>query len=158
MVTAGGDEGAGLAESLTRLPQRVGSLIELLTSLDQKIIQALDSLEQMRTSVTTFEGVGDSGDELVRDVRQRIAAFDERLNRDLDELRDTLREKLADLDLVGFNERLDRLEEAVFNIERATVSLDRAFEGGLEMLPDFITKRLKGEGKKEAPAPPEQMP
>lgn len=152
------DDNAGLTDSLTKLPQRVASVIELLATLDQRILQALDSLEQMRSSVTTFEGVGDSGDELVRDVQQRIARFDERLNRDLDELRDTLRAKLADVDVTGFNDRLDRLEGKIENIERATVSLDRAFEGVMEMLPDFMTKRLKGEGKKEAPAPPEQMP
>lgn len=152
------DDSAGLTDSLTKLPQRVASVIELLATLDQRILQALDSVEQMRSSVTTFEGVGDSGDELVRDVRQRIAKFDERLNRDLDELRDTLRAKLADVDVAGFNDRLDRLEGKIENIERATVSLDRAFEGVMEMLPDFMTKRLKGEGKKEAPAPPEQMP
>lgn len=153
-----GDENQGIADSLTRLPQRVGSMIELLTTLDQRIIAALDSLEQMRTSVGQFDGVGDSSDELVRDVQARIEKFDERLNRDLDELHAALMAKLAEVDVAGFNSRLDRLEEAVLNIERATISLDRAFEGTLEMLPDFVTKRLKGEGKKEAPAPPEQMP
>ena len=152
------EESSGIADSLTRLPQRVATLLELLTSLDQRIIQALDSLEEMRTSVGTFEGVGATGDELVRDVQVRIERFDERLNRDLDEIREALMAKLAEVDVAGFNDRLDRLEQAVFNIERATISLDRAFEGTLEMLPDFITKRLKGEGKEEAPAPPEQMP
>lgn len=152
------DESAGIADGLTKLPQRVGSLIELLTTLDQRVLQALDSLEQMSSSVSRFDGVGDSSDELVRDLQQRMAKLDERLNKDLDELHATLMAKIADVDIAGFNDRLDRLEQAVFNIERATISLDRAFEGGLEMLPDFLTKRLKGEGKKEAPAPPEQMP
>lgn len=152
------DENHSITDSLTKLPQRVGSLLELLATLDQRIMQALDSLEQMRTSVTAFEGVGDSGDELVRDVQERIAKFDERLHRDLDELRNTLREKLAEVDVKSFDARLDKLERSIENIERATVSLDRAFEGAIEVLPDFVTKRMKGEGKKEAPAPPGQMP
>ena len=153
-----GEESSGITDSLTKLPQRVASLLELLTTLDQKVLQALESVEEMRSSVTTFEGVGTSGDELVQDIQVRMAKFDERLNRDLDDLRDAIMAKLEDVDVAGFNSRLDRLEEAVYNIERATISLDRAFEGGLEMLPDFITKRMKVEGKKEAPAPPEQMP
>ena len=152
------DETQGLAEGLTKLPQRVASVVELLTTLDQRILQALDSLEQMSSSVSRFDEVGDSGDELVRDIRQRMARFDERLHRDLDELNVLLKAKLADVDVSGINDRLDRLEEAIYNIERATVSLDRSFEGGLELLPDFLTKRIKTEGKKEAPAPPEQMP
>ena len=152
------EEGSGLADSLTRLPQRVGSLIELMTTLDQRILQALDSLEEMRGSVSRVDAVGESGDDLVRDVRRRIATLDERLHRDMDEVHATLMAKLEELDPAGFNERLDRLEQAIYNIERATVSLDRAFEGGLEMLPDFLTKRMKVEGKKEAPAPPDQMP
>ena len=152
------DESAGIADGLTKLPQRMGSLIELLTTLDQRVIQALDSVEKMSSSVARFEGVGDGGDELVRDLQERLVKLDERLNRDLDDLNAAVMEKLADVDLTGFNDRLGRLEEAVFNIERATISLDRAFEGTLEMLPDFMTKRLKGEGKEEAPAPPGQMP
>lgn len=152
------EDGSGIADSLTKLPQRVGSLIELMTSLDTRILQALDSLEEMRSSVSRVDAVGDSGDELVRDVRRRIATLDEKLNRQMDEVHSVLMAKLADVDLAGFNERLDRLEESIHNIERATVSLDRSFEGGLEMLPDFLTKRMKVEGKKEAPAPPEQMP
>lgn len=152
------DETQGLTEGLTKLPQRVASVVELLTTLDQRILQALDSLEQMSSSVSRFDEVGDSGDELVRDIQERMAKFDERLHRDLDELNILLKAKLADVDITGFNDRLDRLEQAIYNIERATVSLDRSFEGGLELLPDFLTKRMKNEGKKEAPAPSEQMP
>jgi predicted RecB family endonuclease len=152
------DESSGIADSLTKLPQRVASVVELLTTLDQRILQALESLEQMSTSVSRFDEVGDSGDELVRDLQQRMAKLDERVHRDLDELNVVLKAKLADVDITGFNDRLDRLEQAIYNIERATVSLDRSFEGGLEMLPDFLTKRMKSEGNKEAPAPPGQMP
>ena len=152
------DETPGLADGLTKLPQRVASVVELLTTLDQRILQALDSLEQMSSSVSMFDEVGDSGDQLVRDLQQRMAKLDDRLHRDLDELNVLLKAKLADVDITGFDDRLDRLEQAIYNIERATVSLDRSFEGGLELLPDFLTKRMKAEGKKEAPAPPEQMP
>lgn len=148
------DDGTGITDALTKLPQRVAGLVELLATLDQRIIQALDSLEQMRTSVSTFEGVGDSGDELVRDVQRRIENFDERMHRDLDELRDTLRSKLADVDVKSFDGRLERLEASIENIERATVNLDRTVQGVVESLPDFMTKRVKAE--KET-GPPDQL-
>jgi hypothetical protein len=154
----GDDEGAGIADGLTKLPQRVGSLLELLTTLDQRILTALDSVDRMSSSVSRFDGLGDSGDELVRDIRQRMDKLDVRLNQVIDEVHETVMAKIAEVDVKGFDDRLERLERAIYNIERATVSLDRSFEGGLEMLPDFLTKRMKSEGKKEAPAPPDQMP
>lgn len=147
------EEIAGLTDGLTKLPQRVASLVELLATLDQKIIQALDSLEQMRTSVSTFDGIGDSGDELVRDLQRRIAAFDERMNRDLDELR----AKVADVDVASFEGRLERLEGSIQNIERATVNLDRTVQGVVEALPDFMTKRVKGDAHKEGSEPPDKI-
>jgi hypothetical protein len=146
------DESAGLADSLARLPQRVAALFELLTTLDQRILTALDSLEEMRRSIAPLEGVGKSGDELVEDLRATADRFEQRVNADLDELKDVLLAKLGDLDLGEFGGRLDRLESAVLNIERATVHLDQAFQGGLEILPDFVTKRLKAEGRKAAPS------
>jgi hypothetical protein len=84
-------------------------------------------------------------------VQKRIARFDERLNKDLDEIKAKIMLELDGISDLG--PRFDRLEEAVLNIERATVNLDQAFEGGLEMLPDFMSRRLKGEGKKKAPEP-----
>ena len=147
------DETGGLTDSLARLPQRVAALVELLATLDQRVLTALDSLEEMRRSVAPFETVGKSGDELVADLRATAERLEKRVNRDLDELKDLLLEKLGDLDLGELGGRVDRLERAILNIERATTHLDEAFQGGLEILPDFVTKRLKAEGRKVAPSP-----
>jgi hypothetical protein len=150
---------AGLGGALARVPERIATLVELVTTLDRRLLSALDGLEEMRTTVAGFEGVGDEGDQLVADLRERVARTDERINRDLDELKAAALAKLGEIDLAGLGPRIDRLEEAILNIERATVSLDQAFEGGLEMLPDFLTKRVKKEGKKVAPsADPETGP
>ena len=51
--------------------------------------------------------------------------------------------KLGELDLGAFGDRFDRLEAAIYNIERATVDLDQNFKAGMEALPDFVTKRMK---------------
>ena len=122
-----------------------------MTTLDLRVRSALEGLEEMRRSVAPLESVGPVGDELVADVRARMARFDERLNADLDEVKEAILLKLEDVDVVGFNTRLDRLEAAVFNIERATMDLDKAFQGGLEILPDFVTKRLRPEGRDVEP-------
>ena len=142
--------------SVGKAVERVSGIVELLTTLDQKILRALDSLEEMQGRVASFDDLGVDGRELVADVKTRLAALDERLNRDLDDVKDALMAKIGELDLAGFGGRLDRLEAAVFNIERATVNLDRAFEGGLEMLPDFLTKRLKAEGDRSPTVDPHQ--
>lgn len=144
---------SGAGDALTRLPQRLGNLVELLTTLDQRVLNALDALENMQRSVAAFDPVGQQADVMMADVQRRIEAFDRRLNRDLDEIKATVLAKLGELDLTTMDGRLNRLEASIHNIERATVSLDQAFEGGLEMLPDFMTRKLKGEGKKKAPDP-----
>ena len=118
------DDG-GLVDSLGKVPQRFASMIELLTTLDQRILTALDSLEEMRSSMATL---------------------DERLNHDLGELRTAVQTKLDEVDLAGFEGRFGRLEQAILNIEKATINLDQNFAGALEALPDFMTKKMKGPG------------
>lgn len=147
------DDGAGVADPLLRLPSRIGNVVELLTTLDTRLLNALDALENMQRSVSAFDPVSADADRLVEDTQRRLAALDDRLNRDLDELKGAILAKLAELDLAGFGERFDRIETAVFNIERATLSLDQSFEGALELLPDFMTRKLKAEGKRVAPQP-----
>ena len=144
-------EGDGIAASLTKLPERIAALVELLTTLDLRVRAALDGLEEMRTTVTGFESLGTEGDRLAADLRNRIETTDARINRDLDDLKAALLAKIGEIDLTDIGPRFQRIEEAILNIEIATVSLDQAFEGGLEMLPNFLTRRVKAEGQKAAP-------
>lgn len=146
-----GTEGNGIGSSLTKLPERVAALVELLTTLDLRVRSALDGLEEMRTTVTGFESLGTEGDRLAADLRDRIERTDARVNRDLDDLKAALMAKIGEIDLTDIGPRFQRIEEAILNIEIATVSLDQAFEGGLEMLPNFLTRRVKEEGKRVAP-------
>ena len=98
------------------------ALVELLTTLDLRVRGALEGLEEMRRS---------------------LGALDERIDRDVDELRTLVRAKLDEIELDSMGARFDRLEAAILNIERATVHLDESFQSGLEALPDFVTKRLR---------------
>jgi hypothetical protein len=152
----GMDEEAPPSGSLSGLLERVTGLVELLTTLDMRVRGALDGLEEMRGTITGFEDLGSEGDALVADVRNRVAALDKRLNQDLDAVRDAIVKKIGELDVQDFSTRFGRLEQAVLNIERATVNLDQAFQGTVEMLPNFLTRRVKEEGEKASPtsAPP----
>lgn len=138
---------------MARVPERIATLVELVTTLDRRLLSALDGLEEMRTTMAGFEAVGASGDELIADLRERVARTDERINKDLDELKAAVMAKLDEVDIAGLGPRIDRLETAILNIERATVSMDRTLEGGVEILPDFLSRRVKKEGKKAAPDP-----
>ncbi|HEY7874425.1 MAG TPA: hypothetical protein VIG64_04810 [Actinomycetota bacterium] len=144
-------DGEGLGSALTKLPERVAALVELISTLDLRVRAALDGLEEMRTTVTGFESLGTEGDRLAADLRARIETTDARINRDLDDLKAALMAKIGEVDLADIGPRFQRIEEAILNIEIATVNLDQNFEGALEMLPNFMTRRVKEEGKKAAP-------
>lgn len=137
--------------------ERITNLIELITTLDKRLIEALDSMRAMEEHMDRLGTVGTSGDELVADLRRRVAATDDRVNRDLDDLKAQVEAKLADIDLTGYDARLEKLERAILNIERATVNLDRMVEGAMSILPDRLERKVRKEGAKnsttEPPAP-----
>jgi hypothetical protein len=139
-------------DALARLPQRLMALVELLTSMDTRVASTLDAIDQMRTSVTAFDPAREDIEHLVADLRVRVARAEERINSDLDEIKEAVLAKLGDLDVGALGPRFNRLEEAVFNIERATINMDRTLEGGVGLLPDFLTRKVRAEGKREAPA------
>lgn len=146
---------------------RVGEMVELVTTLDRRIAAALDAVAEMNASMARLDDVGADGRVLVAEMRERAAALDERLNRDLDTLRDAVLAKLDSLDAVRdavlekvgsldtdtIGARFDRMERALFDIERATVSLDRRLEAALEALPGFMTRRVKDEEAKAGSDP-----
>ena len=146
------EDNANPMESLARLPQRLMGLVELLTSLDTRVASTLDAIDQMSTSVAAFDPAREDIEKLVADLRVRVARAEERINADLDEIKAAVLAKLGDLDVTTLGPRFDRLEEAVFNIERATINMDRTLEGGVGLLPDFLTRKVRAEGKREAPA------
>jgi hypothetical protein len=134
---------------LSKVTDRVGNLVELLTTLDKRILATLDSLEEMRSAVSALDSLSTEGEELVADIRRRIARFDERINADMDEVKSELLSKLGQME--GFEDRFGRLETSLANIERATVHLDQTMSGMVESLPDFMSRRIKLEGGEEPP-------
>jgi hypothetical protein len=134
--------------------ERLTNLVELVTTLDVRITNALEGLEEMRTSVTGLDPVRDDVTLLIKDLRDRLDVWDARLNRDLDDLKALAMQKLEEVDLRAIDARFDRLEQAMKNVERATVNMDRSLQGSVEALPDFLSKRIKNEARKTTPAEP----
>lgn len=145
------EEDASALSSLAAIPQRLAALVELLTTLDQRVIAALDGLDDMHATVTGFDELSGKAGLIAADLEKRIAAMDERLNRDLDDLKALLVAKIGEVDAKSIDRRLDSLEKTMVNIERATVRLDQTVEGALEAMPDFVTKRVKSEARKKSP-------
>jgi hypothetical protein len=133
---------------------RVTALTDLLTSLDKKVIETLDSVQDMRSTLEGFQGVSGDAEALVADLRAKIDKVDARLDRDIDDIKAVLIEKLQGLDLNSLGPRFDRIETAILNIERATMNLETAMEAGLEAMPDFVSKRVREEMSKRGSAPP----
>ena len=132
---------------LSKVTDRVGNLVELLTTLDKRILATLDSLEEMRSAVGSLS---DGGEDLVADIRRRMDSFDERINADMDEIKTELLARLGEMD--GLGDRFDRLELSLSNIEKATVHLDQTMSGMVESLPDFLSRRIKPEDEGSLPS------
>jgi hypothetical protein len=141
--TAGGSH-------LLKVTDRVGNLVELLTTLDKRILATLDSLEEMRSAVSALDSLSTDGEDLVADIRRRIARFDERINADMDEVKTEILARLGEME--GLAGRLDTLERSLASIEKATVHLDQTMTGMVESLPDFMSRRIKPEGGGDPPA------
>jgi predicted nucleic acid-binding Zn-ribbon protein len=94
--------------------------------------------------VSAIDSLSTGGEDLVADIRRRIARFDERINADVDEVKSELLARLGEME--GLAERLDTLERSLASIEKATVHLDQTMTGMVESLPDFMSRRIKPEG------------
>lgn len=136
----------------SKVTDRVGNLVELLTTLDKRILATLDSLEEMRLAAGALDSLSADGEDLVADIRRRIARFDERFNSDLDEIKAEVLSRLGEME--GLGDRFDRLESSLRNIEQATVHLDQTMAGMVESLPEFMSRRIKTEAA-ENPGPAE---
>lgn len=129
---------------------RLANLVELVTTLDVRVSNALEGLEEMRASVTGLDPVREDITALVADVRDRLDAWDERLNRDLDDIKAVVMDKLNGLDLTAFDARFERMEESMRNVERSTTNMDHALTGTMEALPNFVGRRIKDEAARRA--------
>lgn len=209
------DSGAGSGG----ITGRIGGLFELVTTLDRRLLSALNVFDRIQETLTAFDELAEQSDEIAGDVRARLAALDERVNhelerlsqqtdslaqdarervvrlddrlnrdlddlrlladrgagvmkdveeridaldrrihRDLDDFKNVIETKLADFDLLTFVTRFDRMEQALLNIEAATTNLDRAVEGSVGSMPEFVQNRVREESRKLAPRGARDVP
>ena len=130
--------------------ERLTGLARLLTSLDQRLIETFEALDRVGSAASRVDSLGDDGADLAADLRQRLAQLDERLNADLDRIRDAVLEKLGELDVADLSRRLDDMHLAIRNIERAVTRVDATVEGAVDAAPGFVAKRVKESSGKVA--------
>jgi t-SNARE complex subunit (syntaxin) len=83
--------------------------------------------------------------EILRDTHRILQKFEEAFDR-FDERAREAEDKIGELDL--YAKRFDRLEEAVMNIERATLSVEAALHALPKTFQHRITRELRARDKK----------
>ena len=123
--------------------QRVTAMASLVATLDRRIVDLFDTLEQLRSATPGLSQLSDEGADLIAYLRSRMDRIEAKLRIDADEVKNALLAKLDGIDLQGLAIRMNRVEQAVFNIEAAVTRLDRLAGGMVESAPDFIARRVK---------------
>jgi len=122
---------------------RVANIGKLLSTFDQRLLDAFDTLDQLGETARGLDVVSADGEALVADLRERIDRWDAKLEADLAELKSALLAKIGEIDVGSLNGRLTTLETSIKNIEAAVTDLDTVVEGTVEAAPDFVTRRVK---------------
>ena len=123
--------------------RRVTAMASLVATLDRRIVDLFDSLEELREATAGVTKLSEEGTDLVADLRSRMDRLEAKLRVDVDEIKHAVLSKLDDVDLDGFGERMNNVEKAIYNIEGAVTRLDRLVSGMVESVPDFITRRVR---------------
>jgi predicted nucleic acid-binding Zn-ribbon protein len=122
--------------------ERIVALAGLLTTLDRRVVDAFDTIARLGEASEGLDRLLEDGSNLTEDLRARMDRLEARVNADLDEVKEAVMAKLADLDLRTLRGRIDTLEGSIQNIEKAVTRVDGLIEGLVETVPDFITRRV----------------
>ncbi|MFL5798730.1 MAG: hypothetical protein ACJ77A_12465 [Actinomycetota bacterium] len=123
--------------------ERMAGIGRLLTTLDQRLLETFDTLDRVGEASAALDGLASDGTDLVADLRSRMERLDRKVRADMNELKQALLAKLDEVDLSGFDERLQGLEVSIRNIETAVTRMDRVVEGAVEGAPGFVKRRVR---------------
>lgn len=123
---------ADFTREMAALPQLVNGVLETTARAWAAMGKAPQFLEESRA--------------LVRETRALVEKVQESA--------DLAWQKMGEVDMERALDRVDRAEQALLNIERATINLDRTLEGSIESLPNFLSRRARQEGQKIDPTRP----
>ncbi|MFN2544184.1 MAG: hypothetical protein ABR600_06380 [Actinomycetota bacterium] len=128
--------------------ERLTALAGLVTSLDQRVVEAFDALARVGAASTELERLTAETSDLIGDLRGRLDRLEARLYSDLEDLKSAALAKLDDLDLKSMGGRMNSLEVAIQNIERAVTRVDSLVEGVVDTVPEFITRRVRARAER----------
>ena len=128
--------------------ERLTALAGLVTSLDQRIVEAFEALGRVGAASAELERLTEDTSDLIGDLRGRLDRLEARLYVDLDELKTAALAKLEELDLDTLGGRMHSLETAIQNIERAVTRVDTLVEGVVDTVPEFITRRVRARAER----------
>jgi len=123
--------------------QRVGAVAGVIATLDRRIVDLFESIDELRRTSTTVSQLSDEGADFLQELRERLDRIEAKVRIDTDEVKNAVLEKLGEVDVQGIGPRLDGVEKAIFNIETAVTRLDKLVSGMVESVPDFITRRVR---------------
>jgi chromosome segregation ATPase len=128
--------------------ERLTALAGLVTSLDQRVVEAFEALARVGAASAELERLTEDTSDLIGDLRGRLDRLEARLYADLDELKTAALAKLDDIDVDGLGGRMNSLETAIQNIERAVTRVDTLVEGVVDTVPEFITRRVRARAER----------
>lgn len=119
------------------------SLLRVLALGPQLVNGLLRATGKVHAAMDEFIGLVGESRELVGELRTLVDK--------VEDITDFVTTRMDGADLDELVTRVQRVEEAIINTEVATINLDKAFEGSVESLPGFLTRRARREGTKIDP-------
>lgn len=122
---------------------------EVVGFLGRRLGDAVGFVGRVGRLVGDVEDFVREGTLLARDARARISAVDDGFR-----TFERLLERVERIDYEALSRRVSRLEEAVLNIEQASVTASQKFDGLVAVLPDRLARSIEDKGESESRLPP----
>ena len=123
-----------------------GSLMRLAASIPPLLAEALHAANRTVAAVNGLVDLVEEGADLVHDLKDLVARLEPVVV-----LGQNVAAKVDPDELIA---RVELIEQALLNTERASINLDKTIEGSIESLPNVLSRRAKRESKKIDPTRP----
>ena len=123
-----------------------GALARHAASVPPLLAEALHTANRTLAAVNDLVDLMEEGADLIHDLKDLVAR--------LEPIVALGQEAAAKVDPDELIARVERVEQALLNTERASLNLDKSIEGSIESLPNVLSRRAKKESQKIDPTRP----